>query len=151
MRVTVGSRQVYWISCMFEFGTAPNCRREKIKLCPVICMRGLAQPQLQMWARCSTAVFLRCLRLERSSHSFLRSQGLQCPPPPLRNASPPQVATVYNKRTEGGGCWCVSIQAHSLPGPSFVHVWSFVCLSFLSSPVAPQLRFLGQACVGLED
>jgi hypothetical protein len=26
-------------------------------------------------------------------------------PPPPRNASPPCVATVYNKLTGGGGCW----------------------------------------------
>jgi hypothetical protein len=71
-------------------------------------------------------------------------------PPPLRIISPPCVATVYNKLTGGEGGWCVSIRAHSLPGPSFVHVWSFVCLSFLASPIAPQLRFLGQACGGFE-
>jgi hypothetical protein len=49
-----------------------------------------------------------------------KDHGVTTPPP--RNASLPCVATVYNKLTGGGGCWCVSIRAPSLPGPSFMHV-----------------------------
>jgi hypothetical protein len=56
------------------------------------------------------------------------SRGLQCQPPPLRNASPPCVATVYNEFTGGRDDWCVSIRAPSVPGPSFMYVWSSVCL-----------------------
>jgi hypothetical protein len=39
---------------------------------------------------------------------------------------------------------CVSIRATSLPGPSFVHVWSSVCCLFLHLPL-PSVRILGQA------
>jgi hypothetical protein len=69
--------------------------------------------------------------------------------PPPRNASPTRVATIYNKLTGGGGGWCVSIQAPSLPGPSFMHVWSSVCCLFLHLP-SLLVRFIGQACVGCE-
>jgi hypothetical protein len=70
------------------------------------------------------------------------------PPPPI-NASPPHFMTVYNKCTGGGWGCCVSIWAPSLPGPSFVHVWSSVCcLSYISRH--PPVRFLGKAHAVLE-
>jgi hypothetical protein len=129
---------VYWISWVFEFGTPLNHRREQVQLCPVNCMLGLAQPQLQKWVRCSTADFSYVYIQREAVTSSSCSQGLQCSPPSLRNASQPHVATVYNKLTGGGGGWCVSIQAHNLPGPSFMHVLSSVCCLFrhlLSLPV----------------
>jgi hypothetical protein len=55
-------------------------------------------------------------------------------PPPSRIASPSHVATVYNKLSGGGEGWCVFIQAPSLPGPSFMHVWS-LSVVFSASPV----------------
>jgi hypothetical protein len=61
-------------------------------------------------------------------------------PPPLRNASPSHVATIYNKLTGGGGGWCVSTQTPSLPGSSFMHVWPFVCCLF-QHLLSPQLGF----------
>jgi hypothetical protein len=122
----------------------------KYSLCPVICMLGLAQPQLQKWARCSYSCF--------SLMFMFREKMSQVPPVPEdynvmpltpRNASPPRVATVYNKLTGGGGYWCVSIQAPSLPCPGCMHVLSSVCCPFSASPVA--LRFLGQARVVHEN
>jgi hypothetical protein len=64
-------------------------------------------------------------------------------PPPPRITSPPQVATVYNKLTGGGGGWCVSIPMHSLPDPSFMHVLSSACCLFRHLPWPPT-GFLGQ-------
>jgi hypothetical protein len=59
-------------------------------------------------------------------------------PPPPRNAALPHVATVYNKCTGGGECWCVSIWSHKPTWPSFMHVCSFVCLfGHLLSPPPP--------------
>jgi hypothetical protein len=68
-------------------------------------MLELAQPQLQKWARCSTAVFPKMFTF--------REKLSQVPPvpeyynvkphPPLRNVSPPRVSTVYNKLTGGAG------------------------------------------------
>jgi hypothetical protein len=57
-----------------------------------------------------------------------KDQGVM--PPPRRNASPPHVATVYNKHTGGGGAGVSPSNHTSLPGlyASFMHVWSFVCL-----------------------
>jgi hypothetical protein len=118
-------------------------------------MLGLAQPQLQKWARCSITVFPKMFtfREKLSQVSPVPDDYNVMPPPPI--TSPYLlplfiiygVATVYNKLTGGEGCWCVSIKALSLPGPSFAHVWSSVCLFWhLLSP----LRFLGQAHVGHE-
>jgi hypothetical protein len=94
--------------------------------------------------------FLRCLHSERSCHRFLLFPMIIMPCPLLQEMPLLLVLLLYiiiSLEIEGAG---VSIQAHSLPGPSFVHVWSFVCLSFLASPVTPHLRFLGQARVGCE-
>jgi hypothetical protein len=56
-------------------------------------------------------------------------------PPPLRNASLPSVATLYNKHTGGRGCSCVSIRA---PKATWHQLYAYLvfCLSFLASPVA---------------
>jgi hypothetical protein len=51
----------------------------------------------------------------------------------------------FNKHTGDGRWWCVSIWAHSLLGPSFIHILSSL-LSFLHLQ-SPQVRYLGQACV----
>jgi hypothetical protein len=105
------------------------------------CMLGLAQPQLQKWARCSTAVFPKIFMFkEKLSQVSPIPEDYSVTPPPLRIASPPCVAAVYNKLPGGGGGWCVSIRAHSLPGPSFMHVWSSV---FFCSGIScrPQLGF----------
>jgi hypothetical protein len=132
--LAVGSWEVHWISCMFEFGTAPNHRREQVELCPVNCTLGLAQPQLQKWARCSTAVFpLMFTFREKLSQVPPVPENYNVTSPPPRTASLPCVATVHNKLTGGGEGWCVSIRAHSLPGPSFMHVWSSVCCLFCIS------------------
>jgi hypothetical protein len=73
-------------------------------------MLELAQPQLQKWAGCSTAVFPKMF--------MFREKLSQVPPlpndynvmaPPPRTAPPPHFATVYNKLTGGGGGWCVYI------------------------------------------
>jgi hypothetical protein len=107
-------------------------------------MLELAQPQLQKWARCSAAVFPKMFTFrEKLSQVSPIPEDYNVTPPPPRIASPPRVTTVYNKRTGGGGCWCVSIRAHSLSGPSFMHVWSSVCCLFLHLP-SPPVRFIGQ-------
>jgi hypothetical protein len=50
-------------------------------------------------------------------------------PPPQRNASLPHVDTVYIINALEVGVTGVSPSKHtSLPGPSFMHVLSFVCL-----------------------
>jgi hypothetical protein len=69
------------------------------------------------WARCSTAVFPKMFTFKEKVPSVLKNYHVT--PSPLRAASPPHFATVYNKLTGGGDCWCVSIQAPSLPGPSW--------------------------------
>jgi hypothetical protein len=68
--------------------------------------------------------------------------------PPPRNASPPHVATVYNKCTGGGGAG-VSPSEH--PAYLALDLCSlvFCLLSFLHLP-PPSVRFLGQARVGHE-
>jgi hypothetical protein len=80
----VGSGQVYRIGCVFGFGTAPNRRREQAQLCPINCPLGLAQPQLQKWARCSTAVFPKMFmfREKLSQLSPVPEDYNVTPPPP---------------------------------------------------------------------
>jgi hypothetical protein len=105
-------------------------------------MLGLAQPQLQKWARCSTAVFSFNIHIQREAvTSSSCSQGLQYHAPPPSIAFPPHVATVYNKLTRGG--------APSLPGPSFMHVLSSVCCLFQHLP-SLSVRFLRKARAGVE-
>jgi hypothetical protein len=111
-------------------------------------MLELAQPQLQMWARCRTTVFSFnvCIQREavmRSSYS----QGLQCHAPSPENYLSTLYATVYNKLTGGDRDWCVSIHAPSLPGPRFMNVWSSV-YSLFWHLLSPSLRFIGQAHAG---
>jgi hypothetical protein len=109
-------------------------------------MLRLAQPQVQMWGKCSTAVFPRCLCSERSCQRFplfLRITGQALLP---RITSSPCVATVYDKLTGGGGCWCVLT---SLYGSSFMHDLSSVCCLFHHLSL-PEARFLGQAYSGGE-
>jgi hypothetical protein len=48
---------------------------------------------------------------------------------PLRITFPPSVVTVYNKLTGAGGCWRVSIQVPSLPGPALCCLLSFLAPS----------------------
>jgi hypothetical protein len=137
---------VYQISCRFEFGTAPNHRREQAQLCPINCTLELAQPQLQKWGRCNTAVFPKMFMFrEKLSQVSPVPQDYNITPPSLRTAAPLQFATVYKNSLEMEGPG-VSIRAPSLPGPSFMHVWSSVCCLFQHLPL-PQLRFLGQAHV----
>jgi hypothetical protein len=67
-------------------------------------MLGLTQPQLQKWARCSTAVFPKMFMLRETLSQvppFPEDHGVT--PPLPRIASPPRVATVYNKLSGGGG------------------------------------------------
>jgi hypothetical protein len=56
------------------------------------------------------------------------SQGSRCHDPPLKNASPPHVATVYNKHTGGGG-----YQAYLAPALCMFCLLSVV---FPTSPMA---------------
>jgi hypothetical protein len=138
---------MYRISCVFEFVTATNHRREQAQLCPVICMLGLAQPQLQKWARCSTALFPNMFTFrEKLSQVPPVPKDYNVTSPPLRIASLSLVVTVHNKLAGGGGGWWVSIRTLSLPGPSFMHVWSSVCCLFWHLPLPP-VRFTGQARV----
>jgi hypothetical protein len=86
-----------------------------------------------------SSFFLRCLCSERSCHRFLLFPRItmSCALPREMD-SPPHVATVYNKLIRGAGGCCVSFRVPSLPGPSFMHVWSSVCGLFwhpLSLPV----------------
>jgi hypothetical protein len=121
----VGSQQMYWISCVFEFGTAPNLRKEQVQLCPVKLRAWLAQPLLQKWARCSTAVFSFNVYIRREAVTVSHS------PLPPRNASLPRVSTVYNKCTGGGGWAVVSPSVRT--SPSFMRVLSDVyCLFYIS-------------------
>jgi hypothetical protein len=94
---------VYQINWGFEFGTTPNYRREHAQLCPINCRLELAQLQLQKWARCSTAVFPKMFTFrEKWSQVPPVPVDYNVMPPPLRTASPPHIATVYNKLTGGG-------------------------------------------------
>jgi hypothetical protein len=104
----------------------------------------LAQPQVQMWGKCSTAVFPKMFRFrEKLSKIFLVPEDYKsgCSP---RIASSPCVATMYDKLTGGGGCWCILISVLSLHGSSFFNDWSSVCCFFHHLSL-PALRFLGQA------
>jgi hypothetical protein len=105
----VRSRQVYQISCRLEFGTTPNHRREQAYLCPINCMLELAQPQLQKWARCSTAVFSFNVYVQREAvTSSSCSWGYNCHAPLPENCLSTSFATVYSKLAGGREGWCVS-------------------------------------------
>jgi hypothetical protein len=72
-------------------------------------MLDLAHPQLQKWARCSIAVFPKIFTFrEKLSQVPPVPEDYNVTPSLLRIASPPPVATVYNKLTGGGGGWSVS-------------------------------------------
>jgi hypothetical protein len=146
----VGCRQVYQIKCGFEFGTAPNRRREKVKLCPINCMLELAQHQLQKWARCSTAVFSFNVYVQREAVTGSScSQGLQCHAPSPENYSPPCVATVANKLTGGGGAGLSPSKHPAYLAPALC-MFGLLSIVFFSISCHLQLRFLGQARVGHE-
>jgi hypothetical protein len=137
----VGSPHLYRINWGLEFGTAPNSRREQAQLCTINCRLELAQPQLQKWARCSTAAFPKMFTCRKKQSQIPPvPNNYNVSPLPPRTAAPSCVVTVYNKLAGGGGGWCVSILVPSLPGPSFVHVWSSVCCPFCISH-CPQLGF----------
>jgi hypothetical protein len=105
----------------------------------------IAQPQLRKWASTVQLFFPLMFTFgEMLSHVPPVPQDDIVMPPPLRNASLPCVATVYNKLTGGGGCWCVSITASSLPGCTFTHVLSSVCCLFWYLP-SPSVMCLRQA------
>jgi hypothetical protein len=115
-------------------------------------MLELAQPQLQKWARCSTAVFTLNVYVQREAATASScSRGLQCHAPSRWELPLHLMLPLYiTKLTGGEGGWCVSIQALSLPGHSFMHVWSSVCCLFLHVS-SPSVRFIGQAHVGHES
>jgi hypothetical protein len=69
-------------------------------------------------------------------------------PPPLRNASLPRVATVYNKRTGGGGVLVCPSEHTAYLAPALC---VFCLLSVVLSASPATLRFLGQACAGHES
>jgi hypothetical protein len=100
-------------------------------------MLELTQPQLQKWARCSTATFpLMFVFREKLSQVPPVPKYCNVMPPPLRIISLPHVVTLYNKLTGGEGGWCVSINTQ----PTWPQIYScliFCLLSFPASPIAP--------------
>jgi hypothetical protein len=74
---------------------SPSRRRKQMQLCPINCRLGLAQPQLQKRARCSTAVFPKMFMFrEKQSQVHLVPENYHVMPPPPRAAAPPHFATV---------------------------------------------------------
>jgi hypothetical protein len=125
------------INCRLEFGTAPATEGSKW-LCPINCRLELAQPQLQKWTRCSTAVFPKMFTF--------REKWSQVPPvlgnynvtsPPLRTAAPLRFATVYNKLTGGGGGCFVSPFMHPAYLAPALCMFGLLSIVLSASPIAP--------------
>jgi hypothetical protein len=93
----------------------------------------MAQPQLQKWTRCSTAVFPKMFTFREMSQVYPVPKNYNATPPPQRTAAPPHVVTVYNKLTA--------------PALRMFHLQSVV---FSGISHHPQLRFIGQAHAGHE-
>jgi hypothetical protein len=119
----VGSQQVYQLSCVFEFGQPQKAEGSKHSYVQKIACLN--------WHSLSCRSGQDEVQLYFSFNVYIQKRLLQVPPfpedynvmpPSLRKASPSGFATIYNKLTVGGGGWCVSMQAPSLPGPSFMHV-----------------------------
>jgi hypothetical protein len=94
--------------------------------------------------------FLKCLHSEKNRYRFLLFLRITmlCS---LSQEMPLHLMLrlyIMNSLEVEGGWW-VSIQVPSLPGPSFMHVWSSVCSLFLHL-LLPSVRFIGQAHVGHE-
>jgi hypothetical protein len=96
-----------------EVWHCPSHRREQAQLCPINCRLGLAQPQMQKWARYSTAVFPKMFTFrEKQSQVPPVPENYNVMPPPLRTVAPLYFASVYNKLSGGGrgeGLLCISI------------------------------------------
>jgi hypothetical protein len=100
----------------------------------------MAQPQVQKWARCSTAVFPLVFTFREKPRVPPVPEDYNTTPPPLRMASPPCVVTVYNKLT-GSGWVRVSPSEHpAYLAPAF---GVFCLLSVVFSRISrhPQLGF----------
>jgi hypothetical protein len=144
MKDSVGSQQVYQISCPSEFGMQKGA--------------SIVMPnKLHAWV--GTALATEVGKMQYNMFMF-RAKLSQVPPipenynampPPLRTASPPCVATVYNKHTGGWGGWCVSIWVPSLPGLSFMCVWSSVCCLFWPLPSPPVKVYRTSSCGAQKD
>jgi hypothetical protein len=104
----------------------------------------LAQPQLQKWARCSTAVFPKILTFrEKLSQVSPVPKDYSVTPPPPRKASPPPAVTVYIKNSLEVEGVCVS-PSESPPTWRYLYVCLVFCCLFQHFPLPP-VRCLGQA------
>jgi hypothetical protein len=104
---------------------------------PNRCTLELTQSQLQKWARCSSVVFPKMFTFrENLSQVSLVPEDYNVTLPPPKTASPPHVATVYNKLTGGGGAGVSPSQHPAYLAPALC-MFGLLSVVFSSSPVAP--------------
>jgi hypothetical protein len=142
----VGSWQLCRISCVFEFGTVPNHRRDQKLLFPVIANLNWHSLSCKSGQDVAQLFFLRFLCSERSCHRFLLFPRITLPCP-IHQEIPLCIMFLLCiiNTLEVGGCCCVSIWAH--PGLCIFCLLSVV-LSYMYHH--PPVRFLGQAHLGNE-
>jgi hypothetical protein len=125
---------------------SPNHRREQVQLCLINFRLELAQPLLQKWVRCSTAVFPLMFKFrEKRSQVRPDPENYKVMLPPPRTATPPLLPPYIINLLE-----VVCLHLSTQPTWPQLYACLVSCLlSFSASPVT-SVRFLGQARVGHE-